>query len=117
MCKVAKKGKEKNYPRVAFMMDAEALPIQLLFILAYSQFESINNSSLRMELHYRTSLGGDRCMFQPGSAIYLLCDFRPHIHPFWALHSFPLLNEGCLAVLRADGSLILHVPSTEPLED
>lgn len=31
--KVVKKGKEKNDPRVAFMMDAEALPIWLLFKL------------------------------------------------------------------------------------
>lgn len=50
----------------------------------------------------------------PGSAIYVLGDFGPHIHPFCAL-GFPLLNEGPLTVLRANDSLTPHVPSTELL--
>lgn len=48
----------------------------------------------------------------PGSAIYMLGDIGPHIHLFCAL-SFPLLNEGPLAILRTNDSLTLPVPSTE----
>lgn len=48
----------------------------------------------------------------PGSAMYMLGDIGPHIHPFCAL-GFPLLTEGPLAILRTDDSLTLPVLSTE----
>lgn len=49
---------------------------------------------------------------ESGSVIYMLGDIEPHIHPFWVL-GFPLLNEGPLAVLRTNDSLISPVPSIE----
>lgn len=107
LCQVIKKGKENNYPRVAFTMDAEALPTGLLFKLATSQFERISSPSLVTELHYGKSLGGDGCAFGPGSAIDVLCDFGPHIHSFCAL-GFSSATGEALAVLRASDPVILH---------
>lgn len=48
----------------------------------------------------------------PGSAIDMLGDIGPHIHPFCAL-GFPLLNEGPLAILRTNDFLTLPEPSIE----
>lgn len=71
LCQVIQKGKENNYPRVAFTMDAVALPTGLLFKLATAQFERISSPSLVTELHYGKSLGGEDV--HSGPALPLMC--------------------------------------------
>lgn len=109
-----KKAKKKNDPRVVFMMDAEALPIWLLFKLV-SIWEH-----QQLLPHYRVTVWKITWQWRmciAGLALtFICCVTLDHTFTHSVPWVSPLLKEGPLAVLRASDALILQVPSTEVLE-